>query len=63
MKRKIFTALLVSSMLFVAACGSDKKNVELKNTTTFEQTGYTIDLPDTWTRTANSNTDLTFYYG
>lgn len=62
MKRKIFTALLVSSMLFVAACGSDKKNVELKNTTTFEQTGYTIDLPDTWTRTANSNTDLTFYY-
>lgn len=63
MKKKIFTALLISSMLLISACGSKKEaGYKLKNTTTFEQTGYTIDLPDTWTRTSNTNTDLTFYY-
>lgn len=64
MKKKIFTMLLICSTLFVAACGSsaDNKKAKLSNPTTFEQTGYSIDIPDTWTKTSNDNVDLAFSY-
>lgn len=65
MKKKILTAITICAIALITGCGSSgksKSDFKLSDTTTFKQAGYTISIPDDWTKTNNANADLAFFF-